>query len=102
MAGLRDYDGKIVIDESEANKDINYINDARAKLEAAVRLLDPAKLDRTRMEGETRVALESQLTAAIKKIRAQMDNCASMSRYIKDVVAKYRQIDREMAERMRG
>jgi hypothetical protein len=101
MSGLRGYDGKIMIDEGEASSDIRNIDEARSKLEAAIKLLDPAKIDRARMEGETRIIMENQLSTAVKKIRAQMENCVGTSSYIKDTVEKYRRIDRELEKKMR-
>jgi hypothetical protein len=102
MAGLRDFSGQIVIDEQEAAADIRNIDEARAKLAEARRLLDPRKLDDARMLGETRNALTVLLEKACKDLDDREAKCDRTKQFIKDTVAAYRRIDRELSESMRG
>jgi hypothetical protein len=102
MAGLRDADGTIVIDESEALADVKSIRDAKAKLQEAMKLLDPAKLDDGRMTGKARDALGEQLQRIYKNMENLGLNCDKTSRFIEQTVAKYRRIDSELAKILKG
>ena len=102
MAGLRDANGQIVINEQEAEADIRKINQAKAKLAEARRMLNPSKLDDERMLGATRDALNEKLA----KMNSDLDNwehsCDSAAKYIRSVVDKYRRIDREYTQKARS
>ena len=90
MAGLRDSNGTIVIDEREAQADIRKIEQAKSKLAEIRKLLDPSKLDDERMLGETRDALAETFNKMSRE-------CSLVSKYIAQVVEKYKRIDREYA-----
>ena len=102
MAGLRDSNGRIVIDEAEAESEARKIEQAKAKLDEARVYLDSSKLDSERMRGETRDALDevySRLTADFKKWE---ESCGMTAKYIRDIVKQYQKIDREYAAKVRG
>jgi hypothetical protein len=102
MAGLRDAEGTIVIDELEAREDIKNIRSAKAKLLEAMRLLDPARLDDGRMSGKARDALGDQLQRIYKNMENLGLNCEKTSRFIEQTVARYRQIDSDLAKTVKG
>jgi hypothetical protein len=90
--------GTIVIDEREARDDIGNIRGAKAKLEEAMKLIDPAKLDDTRMSGKARNALGNQRQRIRRNLSDLSLNCEGTSRFIEQTVAKYQRIDRELAK----
>ena len=100
MAGLRDSNGKIVIDEYEAAQDMQNIENARAKLAEARKLLDPNKLVDDRMLGATRDAFGSLLEKACKELRDREAKCDEIRNFIKSTVEKYQRIDRELGSQM--
>lgn len=102
MAGLKGYDGNIVIEESEAKADIDNIKQAVTKLQKARELLNPAKIDDACMAGTMRAALDSQLNKLCADLKKFEESCGSTNGYIKKTVEKYQRIDREVAEKMRG
>ena len=102
MAGLRDANGQIVINEQEAESDIRKINQAKAKLVEARRMLNPSKLDDGRMLGATRNALNEKLAKMNRDLDTWEQNCDSAARYIRSVVDKYRRIDREYTQKARN
>ncbi|MDR0647895.1 MAG: hypothetical protein LBF92_00965 [Synergistaceae bacterium] len=102
MAELRDADGTIVINEIEAQADIKNVSDARAKLLEAMRLLNPAKLDESRMSGKAKDALADQLQRIYKNMENLGLNCEKTSTFIEQTVAKYRQIDSDLAKTLNG
>jgi hypothetical protein len=102
MAGLRDYNGKIVIDEYEAAADVRNIDEARVKLAEARRLLDPKKLDDSRMLGAMRDALNALLEKACADLDGRESKCDQVKDFINRTVATYQRIDRELSESMRG
>jgi hypothetical protein len=102
MAELRDTDGTIVIDELEARADIGNIRQAKAKIEEAMKLIDPSKLDDTRMSGKARNALGDQLERIHKNLAGLFSNCEDSNRLIEQTVAKYQRIDSELAKIVKG
>jgi hypothetical protein len=102
MAGLRDSSGQIVIDEHEAAADVRNIDEARAKLAEARRMLDPSKLDDSRMLGMTRDALSALLEKACKDLDGREAKCDQTKDFINKTVAHYQRIDRELSASMRG
>lgn len=102
MAKLRDSSGKIVIDELEAEAEARKIEHTRAKLEEARNLLDRSKLDSERMQGETLTALEDVYSKFYKDFNTWEERCTSTAKYIRNVVSKYRRIDREYAQKVNG
>ena len=102
MSGLRDHNGNIVIDEHEANLDIKNINEARAKLAEARKLLDSNKLVDARMFGATRDAYGELLGKICKELSDRETRCDETAKFIRSVVETYKRIDREYSERMRG
>lgn len=102
MARLRNSNGQIVIDETEAEADAKKIEQAKAKLEEAHKLLDPSKLDSYCMRGETRDALEEIFSKLLSEFKSWEDNCSAASKYIRDVVKKYQRIDREYTAKISG
>ena len=100
MAGLRDSNGTIVIDEREAQADILKINQAKTKLAEIRRLIDPARLDDERMLGETRDALSETFSKMSKELNNWEEKCTLVSKYITQVVEKYKRIDREYASKV--
>lgn len=97
MAGLRDSNGTIVIDEREAQADIRKIEQAKSKLAEIRKLLDPSKLDDERMLGETRDALAETFNKMSRELTNWEEKCSLVSKYIAQVVEKYKRIDREYA-----
>ena len=97
MARLRNSSGQIVIDEGEARADIRNIEQARAKLEEARRLLDPNKLDDARMLGAARDALDGLFVRACKDLDSWIRQCDETKNFINATVEKYQKIDRELA-----
>jgi uncharacterized protein YukE len=102
MAGLRDADGTVVIDEQEAHEDMKNILAAMRKLQEAMELIDPAKLDDARMLGRARDALNGQFQRIHKKLTGLSENCEKTSQFIGQTIAKYRQIDRDIAKAAKG
>jgi hypothetical protein len=102
MAGLRDADGTVVIDEGEAREDMKNILDAMRKLQEAMELIDPAKLDDARMLGKGRDVLSVQFQRIHKKLTDLSGNCEKTSQFIGQTIAKYQQIDRELAKTLKG
>ena len=102
MAGLRDANGQIVIDEREAQSDVRKINQAKAKLAEVRKMLDPSKLDDSRMLGETRNALSEIFTKVSKELSNWEEKCDIVTRYITAVVEKYKRIDKEYASKVAG
>lgn len=99
MSGLRDADGTIVIDEAEAEEDVRRIELARSKLEDVKRYLDPRNIDISRMSGAARDALEEQLDKISRDLSSWQENCDASVKYIRYVVAEYKRIDHEYAEK---
>ena len=102
MSGLRDSSGTIVINEHEANLDIRNIDEAKAKLAEARKLLDPGKLADDRMLGATRDAFGELLTKICKELSDREAKCDETRNFIRTVVEHYKRIDRELSQRMRG
>ena len=102
MAGLRDSNGRIAIDEAEAEAEAKRLEQAKEKLEEARNLLNRSNLDTGRMRGETLDALSeayAQLSGGLKTWGRSCDNTA---KYIRSVVSKYKRLDREYALKIRG
>jgi tRNA(Leu) C34 or U34 (ribose-2'-O)-methylase TrmL len=95
---FRDMDGTVVINEIEARSDIGNIRRAKAKLEEAMKLIDPAKLDDARMSGKAKDALEDQRRRIYKNLANLSSSCENSGQLIERAVAKYRRIDRELAK----
>ena len=102
MAGLRDSNGRIAIDEAEAEAEIKKIGQARAKLEQARGLLNQSNLDPERMRGETLEALKLVFSELQKDFKQGENWCDVTSKYIRSVVNKYRTIDRDYAAKING
>jgi hypothetical protein len=102
MAGLRDYNGKIVIDDGEAAADVRRIETAGAKIEEAIKLLDPGKIDDARMFGAARTALDGVLEKMRGDLEKMRENCGHTKDFINNTVEKYRRIDRELRDTMKG
>jgi hypothetical protein len=102
MTLLRDVDGTVVINEMEALVDIKSIRDAKAKLQEAVKLLDPARLDDARMSGKAREALGEQFQRICKDLANLGLNCDITNKFIENTVEKYQRIDRELAKAVKG
>ena len=97
MAGLRDSNGQIVINEQEAEEDIRRIKQAMSKLSEARQALNASQIDSSRMRGETRDALEEIFSKLNKDINEREENCDAIAKYIRNVVERYKRIDREYA-----
>ena len=97
MSGLKDSNGKVVMDEAEAESDVRSIMSAQAKLQEAQRYLDPRNLDSGRMYGAAHDALEEQLTRISYEMSKWQDMCDASVKYIRKAVAKYKQTDKEFA-----
>ena len=102
MAWLRDYNGKIVIDEGEAAADIRKIEEAGAKSEEAIKMLDPGKIDDARMFGAARTVLNEVLEKMRGDLGKMRENCGYTKDFINSTVEKYRRIDRELRDAMKG
>lgn len=102
MAGLRGYDGKIVIDEREAREDMKKIDEAAAKLAKARELLDPGRIDANSMAGRLRAPLDEQLNKIRNDLNRMEAECKDTSGFIGKVVEKYKRIDAEVAKQIRG
>ena len=102
MAGLRDSNGRIVIDEAEAEADAKRILDAKAKLEDARNLLKSSGLDNNRMRGETLEALSDAYAQLSNGLKTWEKSCDSAAEYIRSVVSKYKRLDREYALKIKG
>ena len=102
MAGLRDSNGKIVIDEAEAESEAKKIELAKSKLDEAMKLLDPSKIDSNRMRGETGDALQEIFKNFSKDFQQQSENCKTTAEFIRKVVTKYKRIDQEYSAKIKG
>ena len=102
MAGLRDANGQIVINEQEAEADIRKIQQAMLKLSDVRGSLEPGKLDRERMRGETLDGYAEVLKRLIDDLKFWEEKCEATIKYIKDVVANYKRVDREYAAKAGG
>lgn len=102
MAGLRDSNGRIVIDEAEAEADAKKIEQAKAKLEEARNLLKSSQLDSSRMRGETLEALRDAYANLSNGLKTWERSCENTAKYIRSVVSKYRRLDREYAAKIKG
>lgn len=102
MAGLRDSNGRIVIDEAEAEAEAKRILQAKAKLEEARSILDPSKIDAEHMRGETRDALEEVFSKLSRDFKQWEDKCNATADYIRVTVKKYQRIDKEYAAKVGG
>ena len=101
MAGLRNANGQIVIDKTDALNEIHKIRQVKSKLANARKFLDPSRLDDAHMQGETRDALSEILSKLGNEISKLEGDCTSVSDYINQVVSKYEGIDREYARKLR-
>ncbi len=101
MAGLRGYDGKIVIDEGEARADMRKIDEAASKLAKAREQLDPGRIDSASMAGKARATLDEQLNKICRDLSRMEEQCRETSGYIGKVVAHYQRIDAELEKQMR-
>ena len=97
MAGLRNADGQIVINEQEAEEDIRRLNQVISKLSDARQALNASRIDSSRMRGETRDALAEVFSKLNKEMNEREDNCRTTIKYIREVVNRYKKIDREYA-----
>ncbi|MBR0076063.1 MAG: hypothetical protein IJP96_09945 [Synergistaceae bacterium] len=102
MAKLRDSNGRISIDEAEAEAEIKKLMQAKAKLEEASKFLEPSKLDSEHMNGETLNALKIVFSTLQKDFTQDENWCDTTSKYIRAVVNKYRMLDRQYAQKVRG
>lgn len=102
MASLRNANGKIVIDEAEADADAKKIEQAKTKLEEARQFLDPSRIDAERMRGETADGLQEVFSKLQRDIKTWEERCDTTAKYIKSVVKKYQRIDREYAKKIGG
>ena len=97
MAGLRDSNGQIVINEQEAEDDIRKLRQAMSKLSDARQTLNASRIDSSRMRGETGDALAEVFSKLSKDINDRIENCDGIVRYIRNVVERYKRIDRDYA-----
>ena len=89
MSGLRDASGTIVIDEAEAEADIQKIEIAKSKLNEAKQILSPANIDGERMFGTARDALEEQLVKIGQDLSDWENRCDDSVRYIRRVECRF-------------
>jgi predicted nucleic acid-binding Zn-ribbon protein len=101
MAGLRDHNGRIVIDEREAAADVRKIDEAITKITSVIKKLDPAKIDDRRFLGEARDGFDDFLDRIRKDLSDMKTKCEAAKKLINDAVAKYQRIDRELKDAMR-
>jgi hypothetical protein len=101
MAGLRDYNGRIVIDEGEAAADVRKIDEAINKITSVYQTIDPAKIDDSRFMGAAREGFDDFLGRIRKDLSDMKTRCESAKKLINDAVAKYRRIDMELRDSMR-
>ena len=99
MAGLRNADGQIVIDEQQAEEDIRKLRQAMSKMSEAREKLNPSGLDENSMRGDTKEALAEALSKITKELSEWEDSCKTAIQYINQTVSRYRRIDQEYARR---
>ena len=87
MAAFKNGKGEIVIDYDEARMDIQNIISAKADLRMAWELLDPSRLDDSRMRGDMRDAYAELLERLRKDLDSWREKCLRTHGYIQQVVA---------------
>ncbi len=97
MAGLRNSNGQIVIDEREAEDTIKKIKQAMSKLSDARQAIQSSSLDESRMKGGVHDALKEVFSKLNKELNEWESNCNSSIRYLRSVVNHYKKLDREYA-----
>ena len=97
MAGLRNSNGQIVIDEREAEDTIKKINQAISKLSDARQAIQSSRLDENRMKGGVHDALAEVFSKFNKELNEWESNCNSTIKYLRSVVNHYKKLDREYA-----
>lgn len=89
--------GQITIDEAAASSDIQKIKAAVAKLEDSRNSLNQLKASASSMQGYTGQAIVEQSEKLTKQITDLVDKLNSSSSYIRKVVDKYKEQDRQLA-----
>lgn len=95
---FRDQNGKITIDEIAADKDVKAVNAACELYAQAMVLTQRMTALSTELKGETGTAVtesSARLQDELERMKAFSEETAA---YIKAVVARYEQIDRELKE----
>jgi hypothetical protein len=102
MAGLRDSDGVIMIDDAEAEQDRQYIQEAINKLVEAVSLIPEGSIREDQMQGDAARALIGRLGSARKDLNNKCQDMGKTRVYIGEVVEHYRDIDRRLMTQIKG
>ena len=87
---------------SNAEAEVQKIKQAKTKLEEAHKLLNPSKLDSECMQGETRDALEEIFRKFSEELGIWEEGCSTIATHILNTVKKYKDIDREYADKING
>jgi hypothetical protein len=92
----RDMDGKITIDEMEANKDIASMKTAISKLKDSKVALTQLANKANELEGKTATSINTKSLELIKVIDERITALESAIDYIQKVVAHYQRLDQEV------
>lgn len=100
MAAYRDEDGNITIDEAAANSDIRKLRASMEKLKEASNAITQFTAQAENGEGSTTVAMIEKANAIMNKIKWVMDLIEDVINMIQRAVAKYQEIDRQIAAKI--
>lgn len=95
---FRDQNGKITIDEVAADRDVKAVNAACELYSRAVVLAQRMVSLSSELSGETGSAVTEASAGLEKEIESFLTFGQETAGYIKAVVARYEQIDRELKE----
>lgn len=94
--------GQITIDEAAASADIQKIRSAITKLEDSKNSLNRLIASASSMQGQTGQAIVEKSGQLSRQIDALIEKLNSSASYIRKTVDKYREEDRQLAQRIRS
>lgn len=96
----KDWNGNITIDEAAAEADIRKAAQAVAILKESERALKMLLAETNGSQGRSINAIDAKGTELLANVRKLISNLENMQSYTRQVVAKYRKLDREIKEAM--
>ncbi|MGN0165882.1 MAG: hypothetical protein ACI39R_06835 [Lachnospiraceae bacterium] len=95
-----DAGGMILIDEVEAQNDINNLNKSNESLKEALEVMNTINIQAEEFEGNVGKALSENAVEFKNKITALIQEVEESVRLIQQTVAKYQQIDTSLKEQI--
>lgn len=97
---FKDWNGNITIDEVAAEADIRKAAQAVAILKETESALKILLAETDGSQGRSIDAISTKGTEMLASVRKLISNLENMQSYTKQVIAKYRKLDREIKEMM--